>query len=134
MTRISPLAPGLDPAAARAATAPHPTGKTAPKVPAELSKLASEFEGIFVRQLLQSSEIIGKSAGGYGAMAVDALASGIEQGGGLGLAEHIEEALSRIADAHRPAQAPHPAPHPTRDATQVTENGSSTGRFVRSPR
>lgn len=64
--------------------------------PSALDKAAQELETSFVRQLLQSAKIGGKgSENGYGSMAVDALATGIQSGGGLGLARSIERALAR---------------------------------------
>jgi Rod binding domain-containing protein len=60
---------------------------------AGIHKAATEFESIFVRQLLTAAKIGGAKGGGYGSMAVDALASGIQSGGGMGLAGAIEKAL-----------------------------------------
>jgi Rod binding domain-containing protein len=54
---------------------------------------AHDFESVLVRQLLKATKMGGDSKGGYGDMAVDALADGIEKGGGLGLAQCIEKAL-----------------------------------------
>lgn len=80
--------------------APHPaadpTKPTRKAPPSALDKAAEELETSFIRQLLQSAKIGGKDAeNGYGSMAVDALATGIEAGGGLGLARQIERALAR---------------------------------------
>jgi len=126
MNKITPLSPHTGPSSA------HEAKKEAPT---ELSKLAGEFEGIFLRQLLQSSEIIGKSAGGYGAMAVDALASGIEKGGGLGLARQIEDALGKMVDSTRSSHQAPSAPTGSGRRQEIPgEVDSSTGRFVRSPR
>jgi Rod binding domain-containing protein len=59
---------------------------------------ANEFEEILVKQLLKAAKLGNpngdEKANGYADMAVDALASGIEHGGGLGLARRIEQALS----------------------------------------
>jgi Rod binding domain-containing protein len=67
----------------------------ADKTDAALKKVAAEFESALVRQLLQSAKVGGKQADkGYGSMAVDALASGLSAGGGLGLARAIEAALA----------------------------------------
>jgi Rod binding domain-containing protein len=64
---------------------------------------ATEFETILVKQLLKAAKLGGpggdEKANGYADMAVDALASGIEQGGGLGLARRLEEALSTRSHA-----------------------------------
>lgn len=85
---------------AMSAMTPHATAdaaKAAKKhAPTALEKAAEELETSFVRQLLQSAKIGGKGAeNGYGSMAVDALAKGIQSGGGLGLARQIEAALDR---------------------------------------
>lgn len=65
-----------------------------PRNPA-LEKAAAEMEAVFIRQLLAAAKIGGQSSdSGYGAMAVDALATGIQNGGGIGLARRIEEALA----------------------------------------
>ena len=65
-----------------------------------LARAAKEFEAAFLRQILESAKIGGKDAKhGYGAMAVDALASGLEAGGGIGLGKHIAQALSRQHEA-----------------------------------
>ncbi|HSY24352.1 MAG TPA: hypothetical protein VK841_19625 [Polyangiaceae bacterium] len=69
---------------------------------AKLEKAAGEFEQIFVKQLLKEAKVGGAGKeGGYGDMAVDALASGVQKGGGLGLAKQIEAALA----AHHQAPA-----------------------------
>lgn len=86
--------------------------RAAPKKDAGLARAAAEMESVFVRHLLEAAKIGGPSAqSGYGSMAVDALASGIEQGGGLGLARRIEEALSQH-HAAPPAASVTPAAHP----------------------
>jgi Rod binding domain-containing protein len=64
------------------------------KEKAALAKVAKEFEGVLLKQILEASKPLGHSGGGYAAMAVDALASGIQAGGGIGLADTIERALS----------------------------------------
>lgn len=66
------------------------------KLDPRVKKAAEEFEGALLRQLLQAAKIGGKTADkGYGGMAVDALASGLQSAGGLGLAKAIEDALAR---------------------------------------
>jgi Rod binding domain-containing protein len=66
------------------------------EAPSALRKAAEELETSFLHQLLESAKIGGKGAeNGYGSMAVDALAKGIQAGGGLGLARQIERALDR---------------------------------------
>lgn len=75
-------------------------GSGAEKADAALKKVAAEFESALVRQLLQTAKVGGKQAErGYGGMAVDALASGLEAGGGLGLARAIEAALAHAQAA-----------------------------------
>jgi Rod binding domain-containing protein len=78
-------------AAAPAAAAKEPSKAK----DAALKRAAEEFEGVLLRQILQTAKIGGKGGEkGYGAMAVDALATGLQAGGGLGLARAIEQALS----------------------------------------
>jgi Rod binding domain-containing protein len=101
-------------AAALAAAAPHAAGPTAARsaagpnaaksakkpVDPALKHVAEEFEGVLLRQLLQNAEVGGKKGSqGYGSMAVDALATGLLQGGGLGLARAIEQT---VAEAQTP--------------------------------
>src|SRR3954463_9426913 len=62
---------------------------------ANLHKAASEFESMLVRQLLTAAHMGGNKQDAYSGMAVDALASGIERGGGLGLTRQIEDAIAR---------------------------------------
>jgi len=59
----------------------------------KVQQAARDFESVLVRQLLKATKMGGDSKGGYGDMAVDALADGIEKGGGLGLAQCIQKAL-----------------------------------------
>jgi Rod binding domain-containing protein len=65
----------------------------------KLHKMAQEFEAVFVRQLLSAAKLGGhdKKEDGYDGMAVDALATAVTRGGGLGLARQIEEALTHAA-------------------------------------
>lgn len=74
--------------------APRPATPGAGPDEANLRRVAQEFESMLVRQLLAASRM---EAGGeaYGEMATDALASGLARGGGLGLARHIQDALTR---------------------------------------
>ncbi len=62
---------------------------------AKIKKAAADFESVLLRQLLKASKVGGEAKGGYADMAVDALADGIERGGGLGLGHCIERALAR---------------------------------------
>jgi Rod binding domain-containing protein len=109
---LSPIN-ALDPRVAAGAA------RVAPKDHA-LARAASEMETVFVRHLLEASKIGGPSGEtGYGSMAVDALATGIERGGGLGLARAIEASLSphhgrppapRRRDPTCPCRVPRGAP------------------------
>ena len=67
----------------------------------DTAKVGREFEAIFVRQMLTSTKVAGKS-GGYADMAVEALASSITAAGGLGMGRAIEQALGQ---AGQPVQA-----------------------------
>jgi Rod binding domain-containing protein len=63
----------------------------------KIAHVAQQFEEVFVRQLLSSAKMGGddkEGGGGYGAMTIDALATGVSKGGGLGIAKSIEMALS----------------------------------------
>jgi Rod binding domain-containing protein len=84
-----------------AAIPPTPEQVAAQKAnEAKIHKAATEFESMMVRQLLSAAHAVGKDGGGaYGDMANEALASGIERGGGLGLTRAIEDALSQAARA-----------------------------------
>ena len=72
----------------------------------KLQHAATEFESLLVKQLLKAAKIGGGGASdkssGYADMAVDALASAIEHGGGLGLSRRIEEAVG----SHKPPTLP----------------------------
>ena len=63
----------------------------------KLRRAATEFESLLVKQLLKAANMGGSGGGekasGYTDMTVDALASAIERGGGLGLARRIEQAI-----------------------------------------
>jgi len=97
---VGALVPTVAPAATAAAKASAaPAGTKKPGDPA-LHRACEEFEASFVKQLLQAAKVGGKNQDhGYGAMAVDALASGIVSGGGLGLSRAIERALARQHEA-----------------------------------
>lgn len=83
---IKPVHPSLESQKAAAAERAKPD-------PA-LHRAVSEMESVFVRHLLEAAKLGGKSGeSGYGAMATDALAAGIQAGGGLGLARAIEDSL-----------------------------------------
>jgi hypothetical protein len=78
------------------------------KVDPKLEKVAHEFEAIFMRNLLKPLEKAGSvgkegsvssGSGVYGSMMVGALADSASQGGGIGLAHLVLEALTRGASA-----------------------------------
>ncbi len=86
---------------ALSAPAAKPTEASSPAVSAEqakLTKVAQDFEQIFVRQLLATAKFgqSGKESG-YSGMIVEALSSGISAGGGLGLAKDIADSLTKMA-------------------------------------
>ena len=60
---------------------------------AKLDEASRAFEQIFVRQLLKSAKV--GSGGNYASMSVDALARGVSEGGGLGLARRIRDTMIR---------------------------------------
>ena len=92
MNKIAPITPQAPLAKANAVTKPGPT-----PVDPKVHKAAQEFEAMFVRQILTAAKVGGghDKQQGYDGMAVDALASGITKGGGLGLAREVEDALNR---------------------------------------
>lgn len=80
------------------------------KVDPRLEKVAREFEAIFMRNLLKPLEKAGSvgkegsvssGSGVYGSMMVGALADSASQGGGIGLAHLVLEALTRGAAASK---------------------------------
>lgn len=91
----APLAAVKAPAAAAKAAGPA------------LQRACEEFETAFIKEMLRAAKIGGNEADhGYGAMAVDALAGGIQAGGGLGLARALERALEHqreVSAADKPA-------------------------------
>jgi Rod binding domain-containing protein len=95
VTRVSPTSSLVAPQAA-------PDTKAA-----KLKSAAGDFESLLIKQLLKEAKVTGSDkSNGYGDMAIDALASSIERGGGLGLAKHIEKAIgsSGAASAAHPVQ------------------------------
>ena len=87
------------PSAPTASLAPAKPAAPKPVDPA-LKRVCDQFEASFVKQLLEAAKIGGEDGErGYGQMAVDALAGGIEAGGGLGLSRSLERALSRQHEA-----------------------------------
>ena len=90
--------------------APSAQGAPNQKADPKLEKVAHEFEAIFLRNLLKPMEeagSMGKQAsvssgsGVYGSMMVGALADSASQGGGIGLAHVVLEALTRGAAAQK---------------------------------
>jgi Rod binding domain-containing protein len=89
-----------------------PSGAALPQAaatPGEKSlKAAREFESILLRHMLESmqktAELGGKSHtnSAYQSMATEALADGIERGGGLGLAELVAKTLEGEISGSKP--------------------------------
>ncbi len=79
--------------------------RVSPPETRELEKVAKEFEGIFVRQLLAAAKF-GEDGGraGFGSMIVDALATSVTDGGGIGLAKRITDALDLAEMPRKPGQ------------------------------
>ena len=83
-------------------------GPAKASTPADIKKVASQFEAIILRQMLgptiepimsggsgsSGSEGGGGGAGVYGYMVTDVLANAMSKGGGLGLASMLEKQLS----------------------------------------
>jgi len=76
---------------------------------AEAAKAGRDFEAILVRQLLAQTNIAGKG-GGYGDMAVEALATSVTSAGGMGLGRAIEEALAPHAHRESTREIPKKTP------------------------
>ncbi|MEO7110046.1 MAG: hypothetical protein ABI183_06385, partial [Polyangiaceae bacterium] len=104
---ITKIAPGAPTSIAETRLADAPAA-AAPKHDPKIARVAAQFEEVFVRQLLSAAKMGGdnKEGGGYGAMTIDALATGVSQGGGLGIAQQIEAAMSRSAGPATHAFAP----------------------------
>jgi Rod binding domain-containing protein len=64
----------------------------------KIQEVAREFESMIVGQILSAAKVGGahQESQGYDGMVVDALATGIAKGGGLGLAREIEDALLQV--------------------------------------
>jgi len=104
---IPPLSPHASAQPALAAntnaantSAANAANKNAAAAKANIDKLrhaATEFESILVKQLVKAAKLGGSAdkGNGYADMTVDALASAIERGGGLGLSHRIEEAIGK---------------------------------------
>jgi Rod binding domain-containing protein len=92
---MSPVASVTTESASRTRTdGPNPKAAVDPKI----QEAAREFESMFVRQILSAAKVGGdhQESQGYEGMVVDALATGIAKGGGLGLAREIEDALLQV--------------------------------------
>ena len=92
---MSPVTPVTMESASRTPT-DRPDAKAA--VDPKIQEAAREFESMFVRQILSAAKVGGahQESQGYDGMVVDALATGIANGGGLGLAREIEDALLQV--------------------------------------
>jgi Rod binding domain-containing protein len=97
---IAPVSAGVDHATPQGSDVPLPGAVARPARDPRTEKLlhaATEFESLLVKQLLKAAKLGGtggdEKASGYADMAVDALATAVERGGGLGLARRIQEAI-----------------------------------------
>ena len=62
-----------------------------------LERACKDFEAVFLRQLLEVSKVGQQAGAGYGSMVVDALATSVNDAGGLGLSDRIRAALESKA-------------------------------------
>lgn len=86
------------------------TGSATATPPNDVHQVAVEFEAMLLRQLLSAAKV-GGGAGAYNDMAVDALANGINQAGGVGLARQIEAVLRGQIGGHpAPTALSHSSP------------------------
>lgn len=105
---MSPIDLGPRPLGSQAAAAAETQDPARAKRNEQALKSAKEFESIMLKHLLESlqktAEVGGKhgSSGAYQSMAVEALANGIEQGGGLGLADLIAHSLQAEISKPKP--------------------------------
>jgi len=61
----------------------------------DITKVAREFEAIFVRRLLERTSLAKASKNGaFGAMVIDAMSDAVTAGSGIGLADQIKDVLS----------------------------------------
>lgn len=98
MTPIASSLTGTATATTGAAQAGHAADAKKKDEAAEVKQAAAAFQAILVRQMLSSSAVAGK--GGYSDMGVEALATAVTSGGGLGLGQAIERAIGH--DKHAP--------------------------------
>lgn len=92
-------------------------------VQSDLHRVASEFEAMLLRQLLHTSKMGG--GGSYGDMAVDALATGISDAGGIGLTRQLESVLAGQMGAQAGAHPAAPAAPPV--APEISRSSSGEG-------
>lgn len=86
-----------------AGTAPSAAEIAKAKRQKDVHDTAVGFEELLVKQLLSSANVVPNAKQGYGAMALDALASSITHAGGLGLAKNLEHELTRLASPGKKA-------------------------------
>jgi Rod binding domain-containing protein len=74
-----------------------------PKSAHKIREVAREFEAMLVRQMLTSANIGGKDKDSpYAGMMVDAIAKGVTAGRGLGIAQHVADALAHESHSSLP--------------------------------
>lgn len=81
------------------AGAPALGSQKKPSTPAEVAKVAKDFESMFVGQLLRSmpqESLTGHEAGPYGDFLVDQYAKLVTDHGGIGVAKTISQELMKI--------------------------------------
>jgi Rod binding domain-containing protein len=81
------------PSPVAAATTPEPAARSS-----KIEEAARSFEAIFVRSILTQSGCMGRG-GGYGDMAVSAIADAITGGRGVGLGDLIRRSLEGPNDS-----------------------------------
>ena len=118
ITKISPNAPSTVAETQMDAAASIKAKLAAKTSDPKIAHVAQQFEEVFVRQLLSSAKMGGdeKEGGGYGAMTIDALATGVSKGGGLGIAKSIEMALSHSQGPAVATPAAHDIPEKQGDS------------------
>jgi flagellar protein FlgJ len=85
---------------------------TAPEPPKELTRIAREFEAIFLRKMLSAMERAGRADpekggagnGVYASMIVGSLADSVSAAGGIGLAKTLVESLAAKVPAKEAVQ------------------------------
>ncbi|HHH30124.1 MAG TPA: hypothetical protein ENK57_17515 [Polyangiaceae bacterium] len=89
LAAVKPLTPGVDLSTARAPAA------RGPEPDAQLVRASQQFEEVFVRQILESTNLAKSVGNGYGDMVVDAFAQAVTSGDGLGFGDQIARMLAR---------------------------------------